>query len=88
MPRNKQLSDYQWNRIIEVMNKGLDITFVHYGIRKDDMQLIESLANEAELDADWLKELLKNYHEKRVKDQEIEDKTIEKIIEQALNKLQ
>ena len=38
------------------MAKGIDNTFVNYGIRKEDMAIIERLAEEAELDMDWIKE--------------------------------
>ena len=68
--------------------KGLDITFVHYGIRKDDMNLIEALCTEHSLDFDWIKEsLLKEFHESKIKNQELDDKGIEKIIEKALIKI-
>jgi hypothetical protein len=69
--------------------KGLDTTFVHYGIRKDDMTLIESLCTEHQLEFDWVKDdLLKEFHEKKILNHEMDEKTIEKIIEKALNKIQ
>lgn len=50
--------------------KGLDTTFVHYGIRKEDMDLIEVLCTEHKLDFDWVKEdLLKEFHEKKIRNQ-------------------
>jgi hypothetical protein len=68
--------------------KGLDTTFVHYGIRKDDMSLIEALCVEHQLDFDWIKEdLLKEFHEKKIRSQEMDEKDIEKIIEKALHKI-
>jgi hypothetical protein len=68
--------------------KGLDITFVHYGIRKEDINLIEALCTEHQLDFDWVKEdLLKEFHEKKIRNQEMDDKGIEKIIEKALQKI-
>ena len=46
-------------------NKGLDTTFVHFGIRKEDMNLIEALCPEHQLDFDWVKDdLLKEFHER------------------------
>ena len=46
--------------------KGLDTTFVHYGIRKEDMELIAILCNEHSLEFDCIKEdLLKEFHEKK-----------------------
>ena len=68
--------------------KGLDITFVHYGIRKEDMDLIEVLCTEHKLDFDWVKDdLLKEFHEKKIRNQDMDDKGIEKIIEKALLKI-
>jgi len=32
--------------------KGLDTTFVHYGIRKEDLAILESLAAKHDLDFD------------------------------------
>ena len=68
--------------------KGLDTTFVHFGIRKEDMALIEVLCTEHKLDFDWVKDdLLKEYHEKKIRNQDMDDKRIEKIIEKALLKI-
>ncbi len=48
------------------MKKGLDRTFLHYGIRQEDMEIIEDAARGAEIDPDWLKEyILKPYNEAR-----------------------
>ena len=33
--------------------KGLDTLFVHYGIRREDMRVIEALCNEYDVDFDW-----------------------------------
>lgn len=71
-----------------MIKKGLDITFVHYGIRKEDMDLITTLCTEHQLDADWIKEdILKEFHERKIKNQEMDDKAIEKVIEKALLKI-
>ena len=68
--------------------KGLDTTFVHYGIRKEDRDLIEVLCTEHKLDFDWVKEdLLKEFHEKKIRNQEMDEKSIEKIIDKALLKI-
>jgi hypothetical protein len=68
--------------------KGLDTTFVHYGIRKEDMALIEVLCMEHKLDFDWVKEdLLKDFHEKKIRNQEMDEKAIEKLIDKALLKI-
>ena len=68
--------------------KGLDTTFVHYGIRKEDMDLISVLCTEQQLEFEWVKEeLLKEFHEKKIRNQDVDDKSIEKIIEKALSKI-
>ena len=68
--------------------KGLDITFVHYGIRKEDISLIEALCTDHKLEFDWIKEdLLKEFHDKKIRNQEIDEKAIEKIIDKALLKI-
>jgi hypothetical protein len=69
-------------------NKGLDATFVHYGVRKEDMNLIEALAHKHGLDFDWVKEdLIREYHERRIRNEEVEGKGLEKLIEKALLKI-
>ena len=68
--------------------KGLDSTFLHFGIRKEDIQLIETLCEKHELDFDWVKDsLIKQYHEKKIRNQEIDDKTVSQIIDKALQKI-
>ncbi len=70
------------------MKKGLDISFVHYGIRKEDLELIETLCTEHQLDADWVRDdILKVYHEKRIQEGDFEGKGVEKLIEKALLKV-
>jgi hypothetical protein len=69
--------------------KGLDTTFLHFGIRKEDMSFIETLCAQHELDFDWVRDdLLKQFHEKKISNQELDQRTIEKIIEKALQKIQ
>lgn len=68
--------------------KGLDTTFLHYGIRKEDIALIEILCAQHDLDFDWVKEdLLREFHERKIRNQELDEKAIEKIIEKALQKI-
>jgi hypothetical protein len=68
--------------------KGLDITFVHYGIRKEDISLIEALCTEHKLEFDWIKEdILKEFHERKIKNEDMDEKSIEKIVEKALLKI-
>lgn len=68
--------------------KGLDTLFVHYGIRKEDMQVIETLCTQHDIDFDWLKEdVLKTYHEKKIKNEELDEKSLIKLLEKSLHKL-
>lgn len=68
--------------------KGLDTLFVHYGIRKEDMQVIETLCNKFEVDFDWLKEdVLKTYHENKIKNEELDEKSLKKLLEKSLQKI-
>jgi hypothetical protein len=68
--------------------KGLDTTFVHYGIRKEDMELISVLCTEHQLEFEWVKEeLLKEFQERKIRNQDVDEKALEKIIEKALSKI-
>lgn len=68
--------------------KGLDTLFVHYGIRKEDMDVIEAICAEFDVEQEWLKEqILKPYHEAKIRNEELDDKTLSKIIEKALLKI-
>ena len=68
------------------MNKGLDAMFMNYGIRKDDMDIIKKICDEAEIDFDWFKEyILKEYHELKMKNEELDSKSLQKILEKALS---
>ncbi len=70
------------------MAKGIDNTFVNYGIRKEDMAIIERLTEEAELDMDWIKEdILKEYHTKRVSSTEVSEQVVEGVIRNAIKKI-
>ena len=68
--------------------KGLDTTFVHFGIRKEDMDIIKNLTEEQGLDFEWLQEnILKEFHNLKINNEDIDSKKIEKVIEKALNKI-
>ena len=68
--------------------KGLDTLFVHYGIRREDMQVIEALCTEYEIDFDWLQEdILKLYHEKKIRNEDLDEKALKKVLEKALQKI-
>lgn len=68
--------------------KGIDTTFIHSGIRKEDMRLIESLCVQHELDSEWMAEnILKAFHEQKVKNLDVDDSSLEKLINSALQKI-
>lgn len=70
------------------MTKGIDQKFVHYGIRKDDLSMIEAICNAEDLDFDWLSEdILKAYHAKKVDMIEMSDSDTEEIIRTAIQKI-
>lgn len=70
------------------MNKGIDNKFVHYGIRKEDLAMIEAICDAEGIDFDWLsEEILKAYHAKKVDAIEISDSDTEEIIRTAIQKI-
>lgn len=70
------------------MAKGVDGTFLHYGIRREDLAIIESIAQRHNLDFDWVKEyILEQYHNKRVNAEELTDRAIEDVIKQAIRQI-
>lgn len=69
------------------MKKGLDRCFLHYGIRQEDMDIIEQACKSAEIDADGMKEyILKPYNEER-NNENVDEKKLKSIINKALKKL-
>ena len=70
------------------MAKGIDQKFVHYGIRRDDLAMIEAICDVEGINFDWLsEEVLKAYHAKRVDAIEIDDAATENIIRAAIQKI-
>ena len=72
------------------MKKSLDRTFLNYGIRQEDMQLIESACQTEDIDADWLKDsILKPFQEERNNQNEpnLEEKKVMKILKKALKEI-
>ena len=72
----------------KIMAKGIDPKFVHYGIRKDDLAMIEAICEAEGVDFDWLSEdILKAYHAKKVDVIEMSDNETEDIIRNAIQKI-
>lgn len=56
------------------MKHTIDNKFIHYGIRRDDLAMIESICDQEGIDFNWLsEEILKSYHAKKVEVIEIDD---------------
>lgn len=61
---------------------------MHYGVRKQNLAVIAELCKKYELDEDWVtNELIKAYHEQKVANIELDEKTVGKIISKALLKI-
>lgn len=72
------------------MKKSLDRTFLNYGIRQEDMQLIESACQSEGIVADWMKDcILKPFHDERNNQNEpnLEDKKVTRILKKALKEI-
>jgi len=70
--------------------KGIDSTFLHYGIRTSDMDIILEICTspDFQLNPDWVKdEILKLYNEGGNDQGVVEEKTIRQIIKNALKKI-
>ena len=70
--------------------KGIDSTFLHYGIRTSDMDIIQELCTspDFQLNPDWVKdEILKLYNEGGNDQGVVEEKTIRQINKNALKKI-
>lgn len=67
------------------MDKGLDAMFMNFGIRSEDMNIIKDICEENEIDFEWFKDyILKEYHELKTKNEEMDSKRLQKLIEKAL----
>jgi non-homologous end joining protein Ku len=67
------------------MKKGLDRCFLHYGIKQEDMNIIEQACVDNDIDAEWVKEnILKPYQDEKNNQNFVEEKKLTKIMKQAL----
>ena len=44
------------------MAKGIDQKFVHYGIRKDDLAMIESICDQEGIDFEWMSDEISKHN--------------------------
>lgn len=70
------------------MTKGVDRDFIHYGIRREDLRVIEAICNGNDIDYEWLQEeILAKYHNKHIEKVNLDDTEVEKIISSAISKV-
>lgn len=72
------------------MAKGIDRIFLHYGVRQEDMTLIEQSCQENDIDVEWFKEyVLKPYNEERNNQGvlTVDDKKLARILKKALKNI-
>jgi non-homologous end joining protein Ku len=70
------------------MKKGLDRCFLHYGIKQEDMNIIEQTCIDSDIDAEWMKEnILKPYQDEKNNQNFVEEKKLTKIMKQALKRV-
>ncbi|MCQ2255234.1 MAG: hypothetical protein MJZ29_07035 [Bacteroidaceae bacterium] len=70
------------------MKKSVDSTFLHYGVRQEDMALIEQSCRDNDIDSEWMKQsILKPYHEERNNQNFVDDKKLARILKKALKEI-
>jgi len=71
------------------IRKGLDGCFLQYGIRQEDMKIVERVCEQDDIDAEWLKEnILKAYQSKKNDKVPMSDlNEVIKLLKQALKKI-
>lgn len=61
---------------------------MHYGVRQEDMDIIEQACLDNSIDAEWLKDkILKPYHEERTNQEVESEKRLAKILKKALKEI-
>ena len=69
-------------------SKSLDATFLHYGVKKEDMELIEQTCQTNDIDIEWFKEyILKAYNNERNNQNFVEEIKRKRILKTALKNL-
>ena len=72
------------------MKKGIDKTFMDYGIRKEDLAIVEATCELQGIDSEWLKDhILRPYNLEKSKSEQpdLKDKEAEKIISKAIEQI-
>ncbi len=61
---------------------------MHYGIRKEDLELIRTLCEKHEIDFGWMsEEILRKYHAAKVDKIEMNEEDTERIVAEAIARL-
>ncbi len=69
-------------------SKAIDRTFLQYGVRKEDMELIEQTCQTNDIDAEWFKEyILKAYNDERNNQNFVEERKRTRILKTALKNM-
>lgn len=71
------------------IQKGLDGCFLQYGIRQEDMKIVERVCEQDDIDAEWVKEnILKAYQTKKNDKVPMNDPNeVVKLLKLALKKI-
>ena len=72
------------------MKKGIDRTFLHYGVRDEDMRIIEAACDCDNIDSEWLEEyILKPLNEEKNQSNSnsLIEKDVAKVLKQAMKQL-
>jgi len=72
------------------MKKGIDKTFMDYGIRNEDLNVVVGACEMEGIDSEWLKEcILKPYNMEKSKSEypELREKDAEKIVKKAIEQI-
>jgi hypothetical protein len=67
--------------------KFIDTNFVRFGIRKDDLQLIETLCHEYQLSPEWVEGLLEAFQSASTMDKPLDDSGLKKLLDKELQKI-
>jgi len=67
--------------------KTIDSTLVHFGIRKDDLQLIETIAHQHGLNPEWVKGLLGSYQSASTGEKPLDDAALKKLLDKELQNI-
>ena len=74
----------------KLMKKGIDKTFMDYGIRKEDLAIVEATCELQGIDPEWLKEyILHPYNLEKSKSElpDLKEREAEKIVSKAIEQI-